>query len=81
MNVQNQLLKFIKTTLIKDRSVKLAPATLLFEDGLIDSMNILYLIGFLEKNLGRRLTNAEIQMDHVKSVNAIIESFFHDQQK
>lgn len=80
MNIQNKLIKFINRKIIKDKSVDLTPDTLIFDKGLVDSMNILYLIGFLEKHLNRRLTNQEVQMGNFKSVSAIIKTFFYDQQ-
>ena len=69
-------MEFVATRLFKDRDVGLTEDTLLFEDRLIDSMNILTLIGYLEQHLGRRLADEEIVMHNFRSVRAMTEVFF-----
>ena len=49
--------------------------TPLFEDGLIDSIRILELIAWTERALGRPLEDAEIRMDHFRTVATISRVF------
>lgn len=72
---ERTLLEFVSSTLVKRRDVEVTEDTLLFEDRLIDSMNILNLIGYVEKRLGRRLRDDEIVMSNFASVRAIAEAF------
>jgi acyl carrier protein len=71
------LLDFVRRRLVK-KSIRIDPETLLFEGKLIDSMNILYLIGYVEKALGRRLTDDEIVMSNFRSVQVITNTFLRD---
>ena len=74
--MKKKLTSYIRSSLIKGKKLKITGSTLLFKNNLIDSMNILYLIGFVEKKMGRRLTDKEINMKNFKSINSIIKSFF-----
>ena len=69
------LLDFVRRRLLKQRGAMVDVDTPLFERKLIDSINILYLIGYVEKALGRRLTDDEIVMSNFRSVRVIAETF------
>jgi acyl carrier protein len=70
-----QLLDFVRRRLLKQKEARVDADTPLFERKLIDSINILYLIGYVEKTLGRRLTDDEIVMSNFRSVRVIAETF------
>ena len=70
-----QLLDFVRRRLLKQKGAMVDVDTPLFERKLIDSINILYLIGYVEKALGRRLTDDEIVMSKFRSVRVIAETF------
>jgi acyl carrier protein len=53
-----------------------APDTLLFATGVIDSMAILHLIGFIERATGRGIPPEKVVMKHFQSVDAIAASFW-----
>lgn len=72
-----QLLEFVRRRLLKQKMVRVDADTPLFERRLIDSINILYLIGYVEKALGRRLTDDEIVMSNFRSVRVIANTFLH----
>lgn len=72
-----RLLDFVRRRLLKQQGVRVDADTLLFERKLIDSINILYLIGYVEKALGRRLTDDEIVMSNFRSVRVIANTFLH----
>jgi acyl carrier protein len=70
-----RLLDFVRRRLIKQKGVRVDADTPLFESKLIDSINILYLIGYVEKALGRRLTDDEIVMTNFRTVRVIGNTF------
>ena len=72
-----RLLEFVRRRLLKQQGVQVDADTPLFERKLIDSINILYLIGYVEKALGRRLTDDEIVMSNFRSVRVIAHTFLH----
>ena len=49
--------------------------TPIFKDKILDSMNILDLIAYVQKKIGRKLTDEEIVMKNFKDVSTIIEVF------
>ena len=49
--------------------------TRLFERGIVDSLGVLRLIAWTEKQIGRRIADREIRMDRFGSVRAIAENF------
>lgn len=69
------LLDFIRRRMLKQKGVRVDADTPLFERRLIDSINILYLIGYVEKALGRRLTDDEIVMSNFRSARVIATTF------
>jgi acyl carrier protein len=72
-----RLLDFVRRRLLKQEGVRVDADTPLFENRLIDSINILYLIGYVEKALGRRLTDDEIVMSNFRTVRVIANTFLH----
>jgi len=72
-----RLLDFVRRRLLKQKGVRVDADTPLFESRLIDSINILYLIGYVEKGLGRRLTDDEIVMSNFRTVRVIANTFLH----
>jgi acyl carrier protein len=72
------LLRFVRTSVLKRRRVTITPRTPLFARGLVDSMNVLTLIGYVERSLGRRLHPHELVMHNFRSVRAITEAFLRE---
>lgn len=69
------LLTFINQKLIAEKGTHVTEQSLLFKDRHLDSISILSLIGYLEKNLGRKIKDEEITIHNFGSVHAIISSF------
>jgi acyl carrier protein len=63
-----------------DESRVILPETLLFEEKILSSINILDLMGYVEHQLGRRLTTEELTTANFASVQIIERTFFtsHD---
>jgi acyl carrier protein len=76
---EKELVAFITGSLIKKGGAsKVTPDTLLFKQHILDSMNILDLIGYVEKKTGRRLKDEEIIMTNFQSARAIIKAFSNE---
>ncbi len=72
--MQQELIKFIKS-ICRDKGQSINPDTLLFKEKVLDSMNILDLMGYVEKYLGRKLTDDEVVMSNFESAHKIVETF------
>ena len=72
---EEALIAFVTTELLKERNVTITATTPLFEDRLIDSMNILRLIAYIEANRGRRLDDNEIVMSNFQTVRIMVRCF------
>lgn len=76
---EKELMDFIKKFLLKKGNVvEITSETLLFKERLLNSMNILDLIGYIEKKIGRRLKDEEIIMTNFQSVKVMTSVFFHE---
>ena len=75
MTALEDLVAFVNRELMKGRSAQIEPDTLLFEDGLIDSLNILQLIAFVEVRRGRAIPDRDIVMDRFRTPRHIAEAF------
>ena len=74
---ERALIAFVTTELLgKGRNITITATTPLFEDRLVDSMNILRLIGYIEAKRGRRLDDNEIVMAKFRTVRAMARFFF-----
>ena len=72
------LIDFIRRRVLKDNRVRLDPDTPLFGQRLLDSMNILALIGYVERRRGRRLTDEELVMERFRTVRSIVTSLLNE---
>ena len=52
---------------------------LIFENGLLDSMGLLFLIEFLDENFGVKVSDEELNPKNFESINNIV-SFVDDKQ-
>ena len=59
----------------KDKLQDINITTPLFKDRILDSMNILDLIAYIQKKIGRKLDDNEIVMNNFKDVKTIVEVF------
>jgi acyl carrier protein len=69
------LLKFVNEDLLADSQEKVAPDTLLFDKGRIDSLKILRLIAFLEVRSGQKIPDEQIVMDRFRTIETIAKNF------
>jgi len=67
-----ELRKFISEITFSDIE-RIKEDTLLFEEGIFDSLGFLSLVSFLNEEYGVDVTNDELSEDNFKSINAIVE--------
>lgn len=70
IQIKDQLKKFIADTAYTSVE-KIGDDTLIFVEGIFDSMGFLALINFIEENFGIRAQDAELLEANFESVNAI----------
>jgi acyl carrier protein len=69
------LVRYVNGELLHGRGVQVDADTPLFEDGLIDSLNILHLIAFVETRCGHEIPDRDVVMNRFRNVRTIVDSF------
>ena len=59
----------------KDKLKDINVTTPLFKDKILDSMNILDLIAYIQKKIGRKLDDNEIVMNNFKDIKTIVDKY------
>lgn len=73
---RQQLIDFIEKSVSgKKNTLKIKPDTGLFSEHVLDSMNILDLIGYVKKTTGKELSEDDLVMSKWSSVDAICQNF------
>ena len=72
---ESRLLRFIRDDLLDARPVAVTVDTYLFDHGMIDSLKILRLIAFIETQIGRKIGDREVVMEHFRTVRAMTDRF------
>jgi acyl carrier protein len=77
MNIKESIKDFILSELVSDKQHgNLADSDQLIESGIIDSLGIMKLIGFLEDNLSIQIDDMELVPENfstVQSITALVE--------
>ena len=68
----DDLIAKITSDISTDPSVRLAGGTELLMSGLVDSMGMMTLVGWIESELGTRIDPGEIVIENFESVDAIM---------
>ncbi len=71
--MKNEILTYIKETILSDSSLELTPEDDLLNSGLIDSIGIVKLVAFLEKEFNVSIPPEEMLIENFVDVNAIVE--------
>jgi len=69
--ITKELMKYISGESLTDIN-SLKDDTLIFENGLLDSMGLLFLIEFLKDKYGMEVTDEELNPENFESVNRIV---------
>jgi acyl carrier protein len=71
----NELLDFVNASLLPDHEHRVDADTPLFEHGLVDSLNILQLIAFVEGKTQRTIADRDVVMSNFRTVRTIATRF------
>jgi len=71
----DDLTQFIQHSIVGSDSPKIDKNSRLFEDGLIDSLSILHLVGYIEKSLGRKLQDSELLFEYFSTPEMIVKRY------
>jgi acyl carrier protein len=69
------LVEFVNRDLLEGKGTAVDADSALFENGKLDSLNILRLIAFVETRRGRSIPDREIVMNRFRNLRTIAESF------
>jgi acyl carrier protein len=69
--MKEQIREFVYKTTFSDPK-KVNDATLLFDEGIFDSMGLLNLISFLEEDFSVKVDDSELDATNFGSINAIV---------
>ena len=70
--IENKITEYVKRTAALPANFTLKNNTLLFEEGLFDSMGFMSLITFLQEELGIQPKDDELVVENFESINAIV---------
>ena len=73
MDPRVTILEFVKDELLDDPDTEVAYDTSLFQDRLLDSLNLVSLMAFLEKTFGIKINTAEVTLEHLDSIQNMSE--------
>lgn len=73
MDAGETILEFIQNELIDDSDTELSVDMSLFQDRLLDSLNLVSLMNFLEKTFGIKINTSEVTLENLDSIQKMIE--------
>jgi acyl carrier protein len=72
IDAEKLLIQFVKENTFKDTDL-LTDTTLLFQEGLFDSMGFALLIDFIEEKFGIQTEDEDMVEENFESINAIVD--------
>ena len=69
MSTKEIIKDYIENDLIEDDDVEVSEETSLFRDQLLDSLNLLSLITFIEKQFQIKISPSEVSIDNIDTIN------------
>lgn len=73
MALRNELVTFIQDTLARGQELEIQNDDRLLDLGIIDSMGLMQLIGFIEERTGLRVPDNEVVRDNFQTVESMEE--------
>jgi acyl carrier protein len=70
--IESKITDYVKRTAATTANFNLKNDTLLFEEGLFDSMGFMSLINFLQEELNIQPNDDELVVENFESINAIV---------
>ncbi len=71
-NIEDKIKEYVKSTAAIAPDFKLQNDTLLFEEGLFDSMGFMALINFIQEELKVQPNDEDLVVENFESINAIV---------
>jgi acyl carrier protein len=71
-NIEDKIKEYVKSTAAITPDFKLQNDTLLFEEGLFDSMGFMALINFIQEELKVQPNDEDLVVENFESINAIV---------
>ncbi|WP_233267519.1 acyl carrier protein [Algibacter sp. L1A34] len=71
IDIKNKIRDYIIESTFDDVK-KITDETLIFEEGVLDSMGLLFLIEFLKEEFGITTNDEELVIDNFQSINSIV---------
>jgi acyl carrier protein len=71
-SIETKVTKYVKSTAAITADFNLKNDTLLFEEGLFDSMGFMALINFLQEEMSIQPNDDELVVENFESINAIV---------
>ena len=70
VEIKEKLNKYVQDTAFTDLD-KIEDNTLLFEEGILDSMGLISLITFLEETFNIKINDTDLELENFKSIEAM----------
>ena len=70
LEIKEKLKKYVLDTAFTDLE-KIEDNTLLFEEGILDSMGLISLITFLEETFNIKISDTDLELENFKSIEAM----------
>ena len=70
LEIKEKLKKYVQDTAFTDLD-KIEDNTLLFEEGILDSMGLISLITFLEETFNIKINDTDLELENFKSIEAM----------
>lgn len=70
-NIKSEVKDYIKSASLAEID-DIKDTELIFENGLLDSMGLLFLIEFLDENFGVKVSDDELNPSNFESINTIV---------
>jgi acyl carrier protein len=71
MNRVKELTNYIETELAKGRKTNIQPSDDLLSEGIIDSLGILQLVGFIEEQFHIVIADEDVVLENFQSISAL----------
>ncbi len=72
MDRKSALMDYIKNEIIRNRNARLNEEDDLLSAGILDSLGILQLVGYIDKAFGIQVPDEDVVYDNFKSISALV---------
>ena len=73
MDREKTILDYVRDELLEDPDEEISPDTSLFQSRILDSLNLVRLIGFLEETFNIKINTSEVIIENLDSVRNMLK--------